>query len=72
MKNRTVVPFGDVFLVFSDDANGRRLALGADRNAGRLNPIGKYVEVVGQLATSKRDVRTLIAKLQDLADELPE
>lgn len=72
MKNRTVVPFGDVFLVFSDDANGRRLALGADRFASRPDSIGKYVEVVGQLATSKRDVKTLIAKLQDIADELPD
>lgn len=70
--SRTVVPFGDLFLVFSDDGAGRRLAIAVDREAGRPGAFGKYVEVVGQLATSKRDVRRLIGALRDLGDELPD
>lgn len=56
--SRTVVPWGDVYLVFSDDGGGRRIAIGYDRHAAR-DGLGKYVEVVGQLATTKRDERDL-------------
>lgn len=70
--SRTVTRFGTLWIVFSDDTNGRRLSIAHDKNLSRPGSYGKHVEVVGQIATNKREVRALISTLKDLADELPD